>query len=496
MSSLPPLPPKDNVAAGLKRREHKLQNAIKNGEDGAEEDYKSFLIEHGRYFYSLEEILPPDQIGFYTLSSIVKEHNGKKRNDYARYFKRSKVPTYLAQGGRLGVQEFVTTKKKMVTDDMIASLESKGHSSNAKKKIWNVDIFARPWIDAQSSEVAHLLPDAPAHAVEWYDVACWAIAEDPEKTDWGTMFRLLHGTKGSDRKRVFGSGLRHFAANKARINGQEKVLDKEDPQLIILPIQDAKQCRDWNGEAYEAIVLVGSNKSGGASGQEWATKEIGLSDYSKIDVFEATPADLNKALQLLEEFTLAMVQSLVNYDPPEVPVDATDDEKKSMNKATKLRNERIESFLAALDALAPLNSTGQPAVPVPRRGNNGPTAKYRAICKIRFGGSEGSSRPLHPAPDPMLLIARATVVWSVRHQIRLRASAVAEDDGEVEWENDVLQFEFMAKLKHAKQLQEKVEGGLTVEQRELQDSSSVTSSVSSGGSYSFPHAMEAFNPTL
>ena len=140
---------------------------------------------------------------------------------------------------------------------------------------------------SQYQRGVHLLPDAPDHAAEWYDVACWEIGTDPEDTgsDWETVFRLLHGTNvANEKKRVFGCGLRHFVANKARINGQEKVLDKEDPQLLIIPIITRQECLDWNGEDYEAIVLVGANKDG--KGQHAATTTIGLTDKTKIKVFD------------------------------------------------------------------------------------------------------------------------------------------------------------------------------------------------------------------
>ena len=162
----------------------------------------------------------------------------------------------------------------MKTDDSVASTDSKGHSSSAKKRIWKVDILARPLEESKDSEVAHLLPDDADHANEWYDVACWAMGINPENVDWATVWRLLHGTKGNDKKRVFGSGLRHCVANKARINGQERVIDKDDPQLLIIPILTRQECLGWNGEDYEAIVLVGSDKEG--KGQAWATRTIGL----------------------------------------------------------------------------------------------------------------------------------------------------------------------------------------------------------------------------
>lgn len=55
------------------------------------------------------------------------------------------------------------------------------------------------------------------------------------------------------------------------------------------------------------------------------------------------------------------------------------------------------------------------------------------------------------------------------------ASAVVEDDGQDEWENDVLQLQLWAKLKHAKQLEEEVEGlELTMGHDSHSDASSIS----------------------
>lgn len=488
--SLPPLPPRRTVGDSVNRRRRELLEKINRGDDPihATEDYKNFLIEQGEYFYTLEEVLPPQEIQWHSLENITtdSQDDGKKnkRVEWARAFRRTTVPTYVAPGGHNGVQEFETTRKCMKTSESLASINTKGHSTNAKKRIWDVDIFARPLEENKGSEVAHLLPDAPDHAIEWYDVACWAIGEDPERTNWSTVFRLLHGTKGGDKKRVSGSGVRHFVANKVRVNDQEKVLDKEDPQLMIIPIQTREQCLRWNGEDYEAIVLVGANKDG--KSQKWATKTIGLTDNANIAaVFDASTDDLQKALRLLEECTFAMVQSLVNCKQPQVPSNATEDEKKQMDDAMALLRNRRESFLAAIAAVGQ-----KPAVPVPKRGNTGPVPSveqpYRSICKIRFSNDTSESNYLHPAPDPILLLARATVVWSVRHKIRLRASAVAEDNPAIdEYELDAHQLEYWAKLKNAKQLEEHFQGSeLAVERRHRSDSDaeSEASSLSSRGS--------------
>ena len=96
----------------------------------------------------------------------------------------------------------------------------------------------------------------------------------------------------------------------------------------------------------------------------------------------------------------------------------------------------------------------------------------------------------------MLLVARACVVWSVRNGIRLRASAVANDDGVAEWEEDARQVEFMANMNRTRQINEEV-GGLEIAlvQRGTQDPDAVshTSSISSGEIEGSDATCTAFN---
>lgn len=143
-----------------------------------------------------------------------------------------------------------------------------------------------------------------------------------------------------------------------------------------------------------------------------------------------------------------------------------------MNDATTLRTKRRENFINAL---------GTECVSVPSRSNTGPADLHRGICKIRFSNAVTY---LHPAPDPLLLIARACVILSVRQGYRLRAYPVAQDNyGEDEWEQDVLQLEFMAELQRERQLREVVAGlEINVDRSGLQDSDNDTLSVSSAGS--------------
>ena len=479
----PPRPSKQERADSYEedfeeQQQFYLSRIKKGGPDvlKAKRRYRNFLIKEGRYFFSLEEVLAEVKTSRVTLASIVK----KKKN----HFKRDTVPDYDPEGGAYGVQEFKKTKTLMDTNDSIANAKSEGHSSRAKKRIWDMDILGRPLETLLESEVAHMIPAAENHAIEWYDVASWAMGLDPSDTTWGEIFRMLHGTKGEDGKRVYGSGIRHFVANKAPIVGQEKVLDKEDPQLLLLPIKTPEECREWNGEYYEAIVLIGRSKKGTLSSQKAAENTLGLRDVENHFVMDATPDDLKVALESLTCCIEAMVQSLVNCDLPKDQKQSTtsEQEKESIDNAKKIVKARLEKFMAAVCNLK--NENEEEIIIIPNASNPGPQMEYRAICKIGF--SSDSESQYHPQIDPILLLARAAVVWSVRYGFRLRASAIPQDYcNEEDLEEDARQLEHLSRMVRKRQLQQYVEGmELTMEENSERLGSlshDDTSSISSSG---------------
>ena len=394
---------------------------VQKGEDHGVEYLKEFLMRQGAYFYSIDEVLSEDHVDKLELHDITKREDGSVQTDLAEAFRRvDQVPSYNVQGQ---VQEFQVTRRGVLEGLQTAPSNCSSHGSNTKKTIWNVDIFGRPFEKVISSEVAHLLPDAAADSVEWYDVACWALGYDPRVARWEDIFRLLHGTKPG-QKRTFGSGICHFVANKARINQQERLIEKNDPQLLLLPIMSRQQCLDWNGDDYDVIVLVGTDEDKG--GYKWAVKEVGMTDIAYSRMGDASKDEFLKAMSLLRECTFAMVQALVNLEPPPVEEYATEEQKKKMRDAVQARKARQADFLSfARESSVTVPNVEDKMFSV----DNNP---FRGICKVSF--SNDKAKKLHPAPDPLLLVSRASVVWSVRQRFRLRASAIGADDSYSEWE--------------------------------------------------------------
>lgn len=431
-----------------------LIDRLKQGTERSEKAMIDFFKEEGAFFYSLDEVLSDDWVIHLSLADIT-EKQGKPRTDWAEAFKRDKAPDYTVQTGQSAdkvVQEFKITEAGMKTDASIASLNSTSQSSDAKKSIWPVDILG---MDPLGIEVAHLLPDAPAHAIEWYDVACWAMGCDPSTIEWAQVFRLLHGTKPGN-KRVHGAGLRHFVANKVRINRGAYLLDKDNPQMLILPILSREQCLKWSGGVYDAIILMGTNKD--KKGYYAAVKGVGMTDR-ECQAGHASKKELELALDLMREMTYALVQSLMHCKPPQVPPNASNTEKKEMEEAIEIRNKRIKAFTDLM---------GSKTVQVPKQKGCFPIDEqpFRGVCKISF--SNDKAKNLHGPPDPLLLVARAAVVLSVRNNCRLRDCGLPEDD--YDWEFDAMQFEIIQQNLRRRNLDETTDGMEIIVPNQSEDS--------------------------
>ena len=258
----------------------------------------------------------------------------------------------------------------------------------------------------------------------------------------GRNISLFHGTK-EGKQRAYGTGIRHFVANKARIDQQEKLLDKNYPQVLILPIRTRRECLDWNGEGYDAIVMIGMDKD--SKSYLWALEAAGMTKVERMKASHASKTELDAALLLMRQMTFALVQSLVNFKPPQVVANADGGAKETMEDAIQKRHGRMQRFS---------NLMRSKRVSVPKVGSFSVDEHFRGICKISF--SQDKEKKLHLPPDPLLLVARAAVVWSVRKGFRLRASALPEDD--YDWAFDEMQFDFMEQMARRRDVEQATDG--------------------------------------
>lgn len=255
--------------------------------------------------------------------------------------------------------------------------------------------------------MAHLLPAGPNDADTWWFMPSMLLGE--QITTFRQQRLAIHGMKRPEEtNRIQHVGIKHFAANKARILGQGRHMD-QNPHMLVVPILNQEQVRNWNGTAYDAIVVIDTFDDD--------FDFLGIANETGM-VFsgeEATVDEIEVARDLLEKALKAMHYAVSNLRPQDL----------------QQQDRRIVATRG---------------ITVPRR-----LVDYR--CTVRKVSFRNLDMPQntevltqHIAPDPMLLVCKAGVVFSTRHGQRLAAGAEPEDD----WsERDYMEMERVLEIQEA-----------------------------------------------
>ena len=115
----------------------------------------------------------------------------------------------------------------------------------------------------------------------------------------------INGFKApSEHSRREGTGIKHFTANKMKLNDQKTFMDN-NPCVLIVPIRTVNQAKNWDGEGYDAIMVV----------DEWEGQEmrdicrcIGMNvDFGP----EATREEIGISMDLLSQVIRGMAHRVV-----------------------------------------------------------------------------------------------------------------------------------------------------------------------------------------
>jgi hypothetical protein len=287
------------------------------------------------------------------------------------------------------IQPYRATIENMTNQQLLpADAASSARTSHTidKDMLWPCSIFGT----SKAGQVAHLLPTGPRDAITW-----WFIPEMlfgvPTISDPRTIECAIHGAKPKDGHRVQHTGVKHFVTNKARIVGQYEFMDK-NPCLLIIPILTVDQVKSWNGGAYDAIVSIDSY--------------VATQTEMTLDGQVATDNEVETARQLLLRALRAIHYALGKKRPHK----NVDDGKIQLYDEIQMPT---------------------------RRQNQGSRVRKVSFCS-HAPPQTGDTVLGHPAPDPMLLVSKAAVVYSTRHGQRLAAGAEPQDD----WsEGDYMELE-------------------------------------------------------
>jgi hypothetical protein len=289
----------------------------------------------------------------------------------------------------------VSAASDPVPNDSTKSKQTNASSENSKAKMkkWPVDIFGKK----TSADIAHLIPASVTNGSMYSDVVRWIFGSSAFSSD--VAQKLIHGTRpSSNDPRIAHTGAVHLVSNKIRLNKQRAHFDT-NPRVLIVPVLTVKQMKEWEGEAYDAIVLAGGNG-------DFSASEV----YSDLhmnggETSVATPVQVDTARKSLAAIVLGLMYSL--------------NERTTILKSD-LSDVSREILLGFQANTAPCIHGQGIAVPEAKS----PTDQIR-VCLIRFQGHSESGG--HPAPDPMLLGVKAAVNWSRRNSEQMLAAAEPQD---------------------------------------------------------------------
>jgi hypothetical protein len=230
---------------------------------------------------------------------------------------------------------------------------------------------------------------------------------DPIEVDLWTYYqKCIHGFKRTS-KRENGVGIKHFLTNRIYLTNQALYLDKRHC-LLIVPILNVDHVKNWNGSGYSAIVLAGGYTDTNNRNISAATVYQNIRAFDG-DVCFANEQECRTACTLLEYMILCVCKSS-KYTFTEQFYTLHEDAKKLYTK--KSRKPPIYM------------KQNQTTVPVPKRKRWNHQIRVR---KITFS-TVGHVNDNPAAPDPVLLLGKATSNWLKRQQLLLLSGCGSDDD--------------------------------------------------------------------
>jgi hypothetical protein len=353
-----------------------VQRLQQQGLESANLAQRAGQLKDGTYFSNI------DQVWRWEHHAVPR----RRVNNFFRYLIRHGAPSFVQRrvprGRRTSSYENTLRHANETT-----TVSAKSSAGSANRALWPVDVLNIH----SSGQIAHLIPNSVINASMYSDVARWIFGTENFR-DGDVIQKVIHGSKRSaDGPRVPLTGARHFVANMIKLREQATHYDL-NPGLFIVPVMTVQQMKDWNGEAYDAIVLAGDCDEFSAS---TVYVEIGMTSCEDEDL--ATSHQINTAEMALRAVVLGLHYSIRHRR------DIVDDD---------MSDERDSS--AVLNALRNRVGQSNEAI-VPGRNR----AEHR-VRLIHFRSH--SDRAGHPAPDPMLLFVKAAINWSRRNNQQVLAA--------------------------------------------------------------------------
>ena len=196
------------------------------------------------------------------------------------------------------------------------------------------------------------------------------------------------------------TGINRSPFNVLLLMDQGRWFDTE-PGVIVAPVLSPTQARDWDGTAYETLIIC-SDQSRNATAEEIAHR-IGLTTTERSLVFRATANDVRDAVSLLSTVVKASAYCLEHKPAP------------PSQKGEKLWGEYQDSLIGL--RVVGGGSDGHVFVP-----NVAAIEAGKFVVKVNLAQmTTAGSRPAFP--DPLLVAFKSSINWTRLHVFQLMAEA-------------------------------------------------------------------------
>ena len=392
----------------LKRRiavtEYVFRESVSNKIDFIRDVRDDMLC--GNYFTSIENLWTSEAVPFATADTTL--------------FNRTYEITcrQVHEGYRKTVDGAIKTCNA-VTDGAGRSNDSQS-SSQSESGPLQLDVFG---VNQANTESAYLLPRSPDCASLWYHFVPYVLCSlevtnvndegetttifTPDMAQWNYFQKCIHGF-AVRKRRANGEGIKHFRTNRIQLRDQKYYLGKQYC-LLIIPVLNIDEVKNWNGSGYSAIVVAGQYKV------ESVKIVLPSTVYKRIEAHEgcvtfANEEECSTARLLLETMVLCVCKSSRDTLTDQFRRDTLDKkyyQEKNKNSSTDVKSDA---------ATAPVPKSS-------RVWNN-----TNRVRKVTFAASNHLN--MNPAPDPVLLLGKAASNWLKRQGLFVLPGCNDDDDND------------------------------------------------------------------
>jgi hypothetical protein len=292
---------------------------------------------------------------------------------------------------------------------------------------------------------AHLIPPTgrAGRADTWFYIAAAVLGlgniviDDPDDEDAisAILLKALRGCWKSAESTLPNTGLNRSPTNMLKFMDHQYVWGDTSSCLLILPILTIEAAKSWTGESYEVIILCDDDRYGRANHRQVAQR-IGLTtinttannNNSHAVVQSATSTELKRAVDLLSHILKFSAYALEQLPGPVTPRGAAlwlsyrdEFEAARTLHATIVGGDNISREQYHHKIIVPVvqqSPAGQMVAKVDlgAMNNNDNDDMGRGI-----GGRQRGNVVVYP--DPLLLAAKSSVVWTRKFAFQLLADS-------------------------------------------------------------------------